>query len=104
LFNKLLGFKLQRVFANRKFWDAKADRQGRRAKFGIVSRQILVEIVPHEALLTKNVKQILLYKERSKALQDRFRNYLDGLEVKINDEPWDDKPLSANVNETLTRQ
>jgi hypothetical protein len=91
LYIRLFNLKLKRALANPSFRpaDGSSERK-RKARFSVLSWQLLAETVPPEALARRSVEDVLKYKEKSAEPAARFRAYLFELEAGLSSAPWDD--------------
>lgn len=85
----LLSLKFRRALTNPNLHeDFNVKDQSRLTRFGMLSWHILTEVVPEQLVQEKTVKQIAKYKRETGELQEKFRKYVERLELEIDEEPW----------------
>ena len=91
IYINLLRVKLKRTLQHPNFKKEKQPtNEIKKNKLSILSWEVFKEVIPQHILITKDIKQILKYKNESIEPQQKLRNHLSNLELMISSEPWDD--------------
>jgi hypothetical protein len=90
VFIELLNTKVRRLIDSGVLDMSRFSRR-RRARFNMLSWNVLTEAAPISAITTKSIDQIVQYREDTQELSMRFREFLITLETGLGEEPWSGK-------------
>lgn len=72
-------------------------------RFSLLSWEVATEVVPRNVIQTKLAQDLLTYKTACTDLKQKFRSYLQTLEIAMTSEPWEEK-LSRELDNIVRKE